>query len=783
MKKALTAAVTLVVALALMVSVTACDDDATATDTSRIKPPSTSTTAETSTSEEQAAAGSETEVTYSSALLLAYDENDLDATWDKARSSFITLADGMVRFDGSGAEVNTKGDKVTITKAGTYVVSGTVSDAQIVVDVEEVGPVRLVLNGADITCSTSAPVYVKNAEKVIVVLADGTRNALTDGASYVFKDSDTDEPNATLFSKTNLTINGTGSLIVTANYNDGITSKDDLKIVSGNITITAANDAVKGKDCLGVKEAHLTVTAEGDGLQATNDTEVDKGFICVSGGVLDITAGADGIQAETTLLVSGGELDLVTGGGSANAPAHTGDFGNTGGNWGQNQAGGGGHGRGSTTTTTAAPTTPTTPTTTVWSGETDTETTDGSDSAKALKAGSGVFIDGGTITIDSSDDSVHSNDSIQIDGGTLTLASGDDAIHADASVEINGGEIAISTSYEGIESNVITVNDGTIHLASSDDGINGVTSVTGSSATGSATTGTAWGQGGGQGGGMFGESGDAQLVLNGGYVFLDARGDGLDINGAIEMTGGTVIVNGPTESMNGALDYYEELKVTGGYLLAVGSTGMAEAPSDSSAQYSIMVNLDQVQAAGTLIHIQAEDGSDILTFAPTKQYQSVVLCSPVLQEGATYTVFLGGSCTGSAVDGLYSGGSYSGGTEYATLTISGMVTTSGAGGMMMPGGTHGGATQGGGVWGGGTQGGTMPGGGTQGSTQTTLPAGAEGGAMPGGGTIPGGGTPPSGGGTPPSGTPGGSGGTPPGGMIPGGSAPGGETTTTTLASL
>ena len=122
------------------------------------------------------------------------------------------------------------------------------------------------------------------------------------------------------------------------------------------------------------------------------------------------------------------------------------------------------------------------------------------------------------------------------------------------------------------------------------------------------------------------------------------------------MSDGVLIINGPTESMNGAVDYYSEFTVTGGLFVAVGSSGMAEAPSDSSTQYSLMVNFDQVQTAGTVVHVQAEDGSDILTFAPTKQYQSVVVCSPDLKEGATYTVYLGGSSTGVATDSLFSDG-------------------------------------------------------------------------------------------------------------------------------
>jgi hypothetical protein len=154
----------------------------------------------------------------------------------------------------------------------------------------------------------------------------------------------------------------------------------------------------------------------------------------------------------------------------------------------------------------------------------------------------------------------------------------------------------------------------------------------------------------------------------------------------MEMTGGTVIVNGPTNSGNGPLDYLGSFNVTGGFLVAAGSSGMAQAPSTSSTQYSIMVNFTESLAAGTLFHIESEDGEAIITMAPLKTYQSVVLCSPELQEGTTYAVYTGGSATGTIDDSLYSGGEYTPGSLLTSLTIEDMVTTYGSGGGMGGGG-------------------------------------------------------------------------------------------------
>jgi hypothetical protein len=173
-------------------------------------------------------------------------------------------------------------------------------------------------------------------------------------------------------------------------------------------------------------------------------------------------------------------------------------------------------------------------------------------------------------------------------------------------------------------------------------------------------------------------TGDNYLNINGGYIVIDAAGDGLDISGPIDMTGGIVIINGPTSNNNGAIDYYGTFQITGGYFTAVGSSGMAQAPSNSSIQYSVMLNLESPVLANTIIHLETKEGEEILTFVPTKTYQSIVFSSPKLEKGTTYIVYSGGSSTGSLVDGLYSGGTYNSGTQIASFTISSILTTLGS---------------------------------------------------------------------------------------------------------
>jgi hypothetical protein len=650
---------TLLLVLALTLSLTACAAGADGTPTVSPTSPSTPAT-QTPSAQTPATAPGLTEVsvvTSDDVDVIDWDSEDLDAGWDSAAATFIELDGDSISVDGSGATVD--GATVTITSGGAYVVSGTLDDGQVRVDTTDVETVKLVLNGADITCSSSAPIYVVNADRTVIILADDTENRVTDGSVYVFEDAETTEPNAAVFSHDDLTITGGGSLAVQANYDNGIQSKDDLVITGGVISVNAVSDGIKGKDSLAVRDADITVVAGADGLQASNDADEGKGWVYIESGSIDIDAGLDGIQAETSLVIAGGTLVVTSGGGSANSSDRAGEPGNTWGRW-----------------ESARP-----------------NTTDTSESAKGLKAGVTLAVVGGSITIDSSDDALHSNGGMLISGGDVTAASGDDGIHADTSINILAGDITISQSYEGIESAAIIIGGGSLHVVASDDGINVSGGADGSSMMGRP------------GQNSFSSSGN-YLQLNGGRVVVDAQGDGIDVNGSVTMTGGVVIVSGPTSSMNGALDYLGGFTVSGGFLVAAGSTGMAQAPDTASSQNSVMVNLSSSMPEGTMFRIETEGGEEVLTFVPARAYQSVVLSSPSLMDGETCVVYTGGASTGTVADGLYSGGDYTPGAEVGSFTVSGPVTRFGsAGGMQQGGGFQpGGGTQpGGGMRPGGTR--------------------------------------------------------------------------------
>ena len=279
----------------------------------------------------------------------------------------------------------------------------------------------------------------------------------------------------------------------------------------------------------------------------------------------------------------------------------------------------------------------------------------------AINAEGGIIVENGVFDIQSFESGIKSDLNLIVNGGTYTIAAGNDGMHGETSLTVNGGDITISRSVEGLEGATVTIGGGNIHVVSSDDGIN-------------ASSGTEAGGGGGGPPPGMGGAGNNPFYMRGGYVYVNAAGDGLDINGPVEMTGGTVLVDGPTENFNGALDDTGEFKVTAGTLVAVGSAGMAMAPSDSSTQCSIGVAFSSVHSAGTLVHLRRDDGREVITFSPTKSFQTVVLSSPLIHKGTAYQLYLGGASTGTAKDGVLSGGVYYGGSQQAEFTISDTIT-------------------------------------------------------------------------------------------------------------
>lgn len=662
-------------------STTVTVGDNTETDASK----SEETRADESKTDETKAGGAETDETKA-------DESETDGT--KADESVTN------ETETASSGVSISGNIITITKEGTYVLSGALSEGQIVVDADS-AKVQLVLDNADITCASSAAIYVKNADKAFITLAEGSENILMNTAEY--EAIDDNNIDAVIFSKDDLTLNGKGTLTINSEYGHGIVSKDDLKLVGGTCNITAKKHALSGKDSVRIAAGTYNLTSGKDGIHSENADDDEKGFVYIASGDFTIESTGDGIDASYVVQIDDGDFDITAGGGAENATKTNNEMpgGGTGGNMGSGAPGGdkpsgeapsgeapsggpssdsdSGKQTGQTPSdkpdgdsfdgsrpdekasdNTGSQTSQTPPDK---SGK-DTSDAD-STSTKGIKSDGALYVNGGTYTINSADDSFHSNSDVTINDGTYTISSGDDGIHADSALLVNGGTITVTESYEGLEGLNITINDGKIDITASDDGMN--------AAGGNDASGF-----GGRGGDGFkgmqaqdaaqksddtsentqksdDSSDTAQntntasddemwMVINGGYVHVLAGGDGLDSNGDLTINGGEVYVDGPSDNGNSAIDYGEKSSfyINGGTVVAVGSSGMAEDVSSDSKQQAAFVKLDSQADAGD-VTLKDADGNEIISYTAQKKYDCVIISTADLKAGQTYTLSASGS--------------------------------------------------------------------------------------------------------------------------------------------
>ena len=579
---------------------------------------------ETETNAEETSAQSEAG-SFSSADM--FTERDLAGTYEESGAVYVTLSGDGITGETDGVAIN--GQTVTITAEGTYIFSGTLSEGQIVVDADK-AKVQIVFDNVDITCASSAAVYVKNAEKVFVTLAEGSQNTLRNTDEYVAIDDNNID--AVIFAKSDLTLNGTGSLTIVSAEGHGIVSKDDLKITGGTYDITAAGHALSGKDSVRIADGTFILTAEKDGIHAENADDEEKGYIYIADGDFTITSDGDGMDASNIVQIEDGTFDITAGGGAANSlKTHESDM--PGGGMSQNIERPDGE---------SMPQMGEKP-----DGENmpqDTTTDESGTSTKGIKAGGGMYLNGGTYQINSADDSIHSNANIMIADGTYTLATGDDGVHADDALTVNGGTITVTESYEGLEGLTVTINDGTIDITARDDGIN----------TAGGTDQSGFGTFGDHFKGMDSADDETEettdnemwMELNGGYIHILAGGDGVDSNGDLTINGGEIYIDGPSDNGNSAIDYGDRSSayVNGGTLVAIGSSGMAEVMSDSSKQKVLMVKLGEQMEAGNVVLTDSE-GNVIVSYTALKTYDCVIISTAEVESGATYTLATSGTTT------------------------------------------------------------------------------------------------------------------------------------------
>lgn len=473
-----------------------------------------------------------------SAYDLEYSKRDLDPSYSAEQAMYITLADNSSSastYTGAVADgVSIDGQEVTITQAGTYVLSGALSDGCVYVNISKEEKCQLVLDGVSITNEDGPCIYIMAADKTFITLADGSENTLVDGANYVLNEDD--EPTATIFSKDDLTLNGAGALNITGNYRHAVRSKDDLVITGGTYVVNAVEDALNGKDCLKICDGTFDITCGEDALKSSNDSEEGRGFVT-------------------------------------------------------------------------------------------------------------------------------------IDGGEFSVSAGDDAVHAETLMRITDGTVNIATCYEGYEGALVRIDGGTTSINASDDGINAASGSTGGGEPGAGgfSAGGAGGRGfggsvagepgsGGTAAGKLGADTDAgdsgasssfatascKIVVTGGTTYVSAGGDGIDSNGDVEITGGVLIVEGPTSNSDSFLDYDGTATIDGGTVLMVGQTGMAQDFSGGSQAFALV----QVSgSAGQSVVLQDSQGNEVTSFTATKNFQMALVSAPGTEEGDTLMVEIGGIST------------------------------------------------------------------------------------------------------------------------------------------
>ena len=514
----------------------------------------------------------------------------------------ITLQGTTASYTGTNVTISQDAKYGTVVELGgnsnsTFVIQGTLNQGLIWIGTSGSSTtVTLILNGVNIFSKNYAPIACLMGSSVIVELAEGSTNYLTDGGEGIDSDGRYNSdfstsrgrtetpPNATLLIRRDLTIKGSGKLIVNGNANNGIASRRNLKIENGDIYSNAINNAIKGNDNVSITGGKFTIISQGNGIKTDEDSYLqdDLGDIAITGGHFEMAVINDGIQSERGLSISNATINMKTGGGSS---AHT-----------------------------------------------------STESAKGLKAEKDLVIQSGTFNIDSNDDGIHSNGAITIHNGTFNIASGDDGMHADDFLTIHDRIINISKSYEGLESTNITINDGNIKIRSSDDGINicGGRDGSGFNRPNPGRPGN-WGS----------DSSVNQiagiLTINGGDIYINADGDGIDSNNNILISGGTIIIMGPTGNMDAAFDYDGTATMTGGTLIALGSLQMAQQPGSTSTQCSVLVRFSNNVVAGSEIKLETTSGTLIMSITTLKNARCLVFCSPLLQRGSSYRVTANGS--------------------------------------------------------------------------------------------------------------------------------------------
>ena len=555
-----------------------------------------------------------------------FTDREKSGSYKASEAVKITLNKTTATVSGSGVKAD--GSTITITEEGVYIVSGTLEDGQIIVDASDSDKVQIVLDGVNINCETNAAIYVREADKVFITLAENSSNTLGGGNEYTQIDDNTVD--GVIFSKSDLVCNGTGSLTIEADYKHGIVSKDDLVITGGTYKITAADNGITAKDQLKILDGSFDIDAANSAVKAKNADNAELGNIYIAGGIFTIEAEQDGFHATGSIVVDDGTITV-----------NSGDDG--------------------------------------FHAELDTIIRGGTilvEKSNEGLEGKRVVVNGGDITVNASDDGINAansgddgaNAANSGDGGVNAANSGDDGANAtnpganaagsgdddsnaassnnDSSAAVNSGDdSSISGAADGKEPPQMppdTENGSDMQPSQDFDPEN---APSGGNSPQNFDPGNAPSDGDApqmmQGGPGGGGNSELYIKITGGTLTVSADGDGLDSNGGLLVTGGTTIVYGPTSDGDSALDYDGSAIVSGGILAAIGSAGMVESFDEASTQPVITYYCTETQSADTTITLTDSDGSALFTVTPEKAYASIVLTCPEMKLDATYTLAAG----------------------------------------------------------------------------------------------------------------------------------------------
>ena len=552
-----------------------------------------------------------------------YSEQDL--SWDTSSETAIDLSNPTAT-DGVTVEDGT----LTITKAGTYKLSGEYQ-GQIKVETADSDAVRLVLDNANITNSSGAALNVVNADEVILYSASGTTNTISDGADYTATGEN--DPDAVVYSKADLTIAGEGTLKVNGNHEDGIHTSDGLVIASGTLEVNAANTGIKGKDYVDILGGTINVTAQQDGIKSTNDTDEGKGWTRLSNGTVTVNAGDDGFKASRVVEISGGSLTVEQSDEGIEAQYI-------------NVSGG------------------------------DVNVTSADDGMNAsLKTSDSESTDSSANTSDTANQQQNNQQQGSLPGGQQNGASNQQQQGTgQPQPPAMSGTSQDGTSQNGTSGTAQqqnnTQNQGNQNMGqppampggNAQDG----TSQNGTTGTGQQGMGQPP-QGGmpGGGGGTF-EVIDAAINVSGGNITVNAEGDGIDSNGVTTLSGGTLIVNGPSQGGNAALDTNGDLLLNGATVLSGSTADMFEAPSTNSTSGYLKLTNSSGFEQGSTVQVADSSGKVVANYKVTKSnVQLVLVSSSSIVKGQSYTVYTTTSAVDSNAASLASGA-----TELGSFTAS-----------------------------------------------------------------------------------------------------------------